>query len=188
MWTEIYAFFEQHTGVTYDFTSDVQSISGDKIFIDPYAWQTSINNILDNLQDALDCIEEYGDSVPDTMPSKSEFKKLIAGYLLGGIVENLNYIKRILNVDPTDISSYEVLEEHLYAVGKLVEMLVNNSLSEINEKNLFNTYITDDEEDDNAFVSLLGLHEKDVFNMSETVSSIREEYFSALDEEESEGE
>ena len=95
----------------------------------------------------------------------------------------MDYIKRTLNIDPIEISSFEDLEEHLYAVGKLVEMLVTNSLGEITEKKLFSTYITEDDEDDNQFVTLLGLHEKDVFNLYETVSSIRETYEESLDEE-----
>ena len=183
-WDEIYAFFIQHTGVSYDFQPNLEEIKGDKIFLNTYVWQTYINTILDDLQDALDCIEEYGDTVPDTMPNKGAFKKLIAGYVLGGVVENLNYIKRVLNIDPSDISSYDDLEQHLYTVGKLVEMLTNNSLAEINEKHLFDTYITEDEEDDNAFVTLLGLHEKDVFNMYETIASIKEDYYASLEEEE----
>ena len=183
-WDEIYAFFLQHTGVSYDFQPNLEIIKGDRIFLDTYTWKTYINTILDDLQDALDCIEEYGDTVPDTMPNKAAFKKLIAGYVLGGIMENLNYIKRVLNIDPIDISSYDDLEQHLFAVGKLVEMLTTHPLNEITDQHMFDTYITEDEEDDNAFVTLLGLHEKDVFNMYETISSIKEDYSEMLDEEE----
>ena len=183
MWEEIYTFFEEYSGVSYDFSSGIQQISGDKLFIAPYEWQTGINTLLEDLQEALDCIEENADKIPDYLPGKIEFKKLISVYLLGGIMENLDYIKRTLNIDPVEISSFEDLEEHLYAVGKLVEMLVTNSLGEITEKKLFSTYITEDDEDDNQFVTLLGLHEKDVFNLYETVSSIRETYEESLDEE-----
>lgn len=183
MFAEIYTFFEEYSGVSYDFTSGLQEISGDKIFIAPYDWQTGINTLLEDLNNALDCIEENADKIPDNLPGKPEFKKLIASYLLGGIIENLNYIKKILYIDPVDISSYEELEEHLFAVGKLVDMLVNNSLEEITEKKLFSTYIVDDEDEDNHFVTLLGLHEKDVFNLYETVKLIRDSYFENLDEE-----
>ena len=130
MFAEIYTFFEEYSGVSYDFTSGLQEISGDKIFIAPYDWQTGINTLLEDLNNALDCIEENADKIPDNLPGKPEFKKLVASYLLGGIIENLNYIKKILYIDPVDISSYEELEEHLYAVGKLVDMLVNNSLED----------------------------------------------------------
>jgi hypothetical protein len=61
---------------------------------------------------------------------------------------------------------------------------VTHSLDEILAEDLFNTYIVEEEDDDNEFVTLLGLHENDVPNLSFTVTSLREDYFASLDEDE----
>lgn len=184
MWPEIYNFFEQYAGVSYNFVEDINDISGDFAFIEPYAWQSGINNILENLQDALDCINEYGQYLGEDMPSKDDLKKIVASYVLGALIKNLNDIKRTLNIDPVDINNYEDLEKQLYLVGKLVELLVTHPLDEILAEDLFNTYIVEEEDDDNEFVTLLGLHENDVPNLSFTVTSLREDYFASLDEDE----
>lgn len=185
MWQEIYNFFEQFAGVSYDFAEDIQSISGDAVFIDPTRWSNNVTGIMGDLEDALDCIEENGHYLGEDMPSKNDLKKIVASYVLGELVNNLNSIKQKLNIEMTDISSFDELEHQLYTIGQLIDMLTTNSLNDILEKNLFNTYPVEDEDDDNPFVTMLGLHENDVTNLSFTVTSIRDDYFAQLDEDES---
>jgi hypothetical protein len=67
----------------------------------------------------------------------------------------------------------------------LVEMLSNNNLDTLLSENMFDTYIVEDpEEDDNEFVTVLGLSSNDVPNLSFTVTSIRENYFESINEDE----
>ena len=80
MWPEIYNFFEQYAGVSYNFVEDLQSLSGDAIFIETYDWQAKKDDILENLQEALDCIEEYGQYLGEDMPSKQDLKKIVDNY------------------------------------------------------------------------------------------------------------
>jgi len=185
MWPEIYNFFEQFAGVSYDFVEDIDVIIGDTVFIDPTRWNNTVSRILDNLEDALDCIEEYGHFLGEDMPSKNDLKKFVASYVLGELVSNINSIKRKLNIETEDISNFDELEQQLYTIGQLVEMLKSNSLDEILEKDLFNTYLVEDDDEDNPFVTVLGLHENDVTNLSFTVTAIRDDYFAQLDEDES---
>lgn len=184
MWPEIYNFFEQYAGVSYNFVEDLQKLNDNLIFIEPYEWQSDKDNILENLQDALDCIEEYGQFLGEDMPNKSDLKKIVASYVLSELMKNLNSIKKTLNIEEGDISTFDELENQLFVVGMLVEMLVNNSLDTLLAENLFDTYLTEEEDDDNPFVDVLGLHKNDVPNLSFTVTSIREDYFESLNEDE----
>lgn len=185
MWPEIYNFFEQYAGVSYNFVEDLAELDDEAIFIEPYEWQTKKDNILENLQEALDCIDEYGQYLGEDMPSKQDLKKLVASYVLQALVNDLNSIKKKLNIEINDISSFDDLENQLYVISMLVEMLVNNNLDTLLSENLFNTYIVEDEEeDDNEFVTVLGLSPNDVPNLSFTVVSIREEYYSSLNDDE----
>ncbi len=184
MWPEIYNFFEQFAGVSFNFVEDLQSLAGNAIFIETYEWQTKKDDILENLQDALDCIEENGQYLGEDMPSKQDLKKIVASYVLSELVKDLNSIKQTLNIEVNDIASFDDLENQLYVISMLVEMLANNSLDTLLSENMFNTYITEDEEDDNQFETVLGLSANDVPNLSFTVLSIREDYFESLNEDE----
>lgn len=181
---EIYEFFEKYAGVSFDFTEDINNISGDIAFVEPYSWHSGIENIEQNLQIALDCIEENWVYNNDTMPTKNDLKKEIAKYVLMGLKANLDHIKKSIGIDMRDIDSYEDLETQLYTVGKLIEMVSLNSLDAVLSQKMFDTYLTEDDDDDNPFVSILGLHEQDIPNIWMTVSNIKEAYWEMQDEEE----
>lgn len=183
MWPEIYNFFEQFAGVSFNFIEDLQALDGNAIFIETYEWQTKKDDILENLQDALDCIEENGQYLGEDMPSKQDLKKIVASYVLSELVKDLNSIKQTLNIEVNDIASFDDLENQLYVISMLVEMLANNSLDTLLAENMFATYITEEEDDDNEFETVLGLSANDVPNLSFTVTSIREDYFESLNED-----
>ena len=183
MWEQIYDFFTRYTGVSYDFTDDLQDIKDPLPYISPRIWAMKVNMIMTNLNAALDCIDEFGDNLTDDMPSKSDLKKLVAQYVLRALLFNLNSVKQTLHIDNVDISSFEDFEMQVELIKTLLIMLVENSLDEILSKDLFETESKDDEDDDNQFVEVLGLHKNDVPNLSMTVQSIRQDYFESLDEE-----
>ena len=184
MLPELYAFFEKFAGVSFNFDEDFKTMGGYTIFIEPYLWQTCVNNILEDLDDILYIIDKFGDDLNDDMPTKGEAKKLIATDIIRNLIINVNDIKKILNIERTDISGYDELEQHLYTIGNLVKMLVENSLDDLLGKKLFEEYLTDDEEDDNPFETVLGLHKNDIPSMSFIATSIREDYFASLEEDE----
>lgn len=184
MWEQIYDFFTRYTGVSYDFYGDIQSIKEHVPYVSPRIWKMRIELILKNLNDAMDCIEEYGDNLTDDMPSKSDLKKIVAQYVLGSLVKNLNEIKQALHIDNTDLSNLEDYENQVEWMRSLLAMLAENSLDEILSNDLFESEGRDDEEDDNQFVEIFGLHKDDVPNLSMTVQSIRQDYFDSLDDEE----
>lgn len=178
---EIYDFFERYAGVSYDFTDEFASISGYTAFIEPYEWYSEIVEILNDLQDALDVIEEFGDNLQEDMPSKIDLKKIVASYVLGELIKNINNVKKNLNIDITDISSYDDLENQIAIIGDLLEILISNSLDDILKYDLFDKY--EEDEDGGGFADVLGISKSDMPNLSFIVSSIREDYFASLDEE-----
>ena len=111
------------------------------------------------------------------MPSKSDLKKIVAQYVLGSLVKNLNEIKEALHIDNTDLSNLEDYETQVELMRSLLAMLAENSLDEILSRDLFESEGRDDEEDDNQFIEVFGLHKDDVPNLSMTVQSIRQDYF-----------
>ena len=180
MWDKIYEFFEQYAGVSYNFTEDIEELKQNQ-FIEPYDWQAGIQTILDNLQEALDCI---GRTLGEDMPTKDELKKIVASYVLNELMVILDQMKKTLCIEPTEISNFDALELQLFAMGQLIEMCTTNSLDAIMADDMFNTYTVDDEdEDDNLFVTVLGLNEKDIANIFMTIQSIRDDYYASLDEE-----
>ena len=120
------------------------------------------------------------------MPSKQDLKKIVASYVLGELVKDLNSIKQTLHIEVNDICSFDDLENQLYVISMLVEMLANNNLDTLLSENMFDTYIKEEEDDDNEFVTVLGLSSNDVPNLSFTVTSIREDYFDSLNNEDEE--
>ena len=183
MWPQIYDFFTRYTGVSYDFATDIQEIANPLAFISPRIWAMKINMIMTNLESAMDCIDEFGDNLTDDMPSKSDLKKIISQYVLRALLGNLAEVKRILHIMNVDVSSFEDFEMQVELLKELLVMLVENSLDDILSKNLFETESRDDEDDDNQFVEVFGLHQNDVPNMSMTVQSIRQDYFESLDDD-----
>ena len=183
MWSRIYEFFEQYAGVSYNFVEDINDLKKNT-FIEPYAWESGIQNIMDNLQESLDYIEEYKMYLGEDMPSSNEFKKIVATYVLSELRGILDTMKQTLNIEPNDINDFDTLELQLFVMGELVDMCVNHSLDEIMADDLFNTYTVEEEDDDNLFEEALGLNEKDIPNIFMTIQSIRDDYFSSLDDEE----
>lgn len=185
MWSEIYNFFEQFSGVSYDFSNDLKEISGDVIFIDPIRWRNTVISIINNLQDALDCIEEYGAYLGEDMPSKRNLKKIVASYILGSLTILLNSIKTKLNIERSDISNFDNLERQLITISEMIEMFINTSIDEIVAKNLFVNNFVEDDDEDNPLEILFGLYPDDATNLSFTITAIRDDYFAQLDEDES---
>ena len=183
MLPELYAFFERFAGVSFNFDDLYEVIDGYTAFIEPYLWQTCINEIIDGLEEAMNVVEQFGDDLNDDMPDKSDAKKLIATDVIGHLVKNVNDIKKILNIERTDINDYDELEMHIYTLGNLIKMLIDNSLDDILKQQLFEEYLTDDDEDDNPFETVLNIHRNDMASMSFIVTSIREDYFASLDED-----
>lgn len=179
MWQEIYLWLEQYSGVSYNFDEDITRISKDFVFIEPYEWISTIDVIIEGMSEAVDTVETYGGLLPEDFPDKDSLKRLISSNIISKILNNINYVKRQLHIDPIEIHSFNKLVEHANGLVGLINLLTENTIDDIIQHNMFEK---SDEEYDNIFTEDFNMHSSDLTNMSFTVSSIRENYFDSLED------
>lgn len=179
MWSELFIWLERYSGVSYDFSEDIASIKGDIAFIDTYEWFNVISNLFDNLSEAIDVVDEFGDNLTDELPNKKKVKNMLTSYVISNLLDNVNDIKRKLNIDIVDISNADTLIQHINIIMELIQMLSENEMDDIFKQQLFEKH---EEENGNTFTEILNIQKDDITNMYFTVSSIRQDYFDSLDE------
>lgn len=179
MWSELFIWLERYSGVSYDFSEDIASIKGDIAFIDTYEWFTVISNLFDNLSEAIDVVDEFGDNLTDELPNKKKVKNMLTSYVISNLLDNVNDIKRKLNIDIVDISNSDTLIQHINIIMELIQMLSENEMDDIFKQQLFEKH---EEENGNTFTEILNIQKDDITNMYFTVSSIQQDYFDSLDE------
>lgn len=179
MWSELFIWLERYSGVSYDFSEDIASIKGDIAFIDTYEWFNVISNLFDNLSEAIDVVDEFGDNLTDELPNKKKVKNMLTSYVISNLLDNVNDIKRKLNIDIVDISNYDTLIQHINIIMELIQMLSENEMDDIFKQQLFEKH---EEENGNTFTEILNIQKDDITNMYFTVSSIQQDYFDSLDE------
>lgn len=179
MWSELFIWLERYSGVSYDFSEDIASIKGDIAFIDTYEWFNVISNMFDNLSEAIDVVDEFGDNLTDELPNKKKVKNMLTSYVISNLLDNVNDIKRKLNIDIVDISNSDTLIQHINIIMELIQMLSENEMDDIFKQQLFEKH---EEENGNTFTEILNIQKDDITNMYFTVSSIQQDYFDSLDE------
>lgn len=179
MWSELFIWLERYSGVSYDFSEDIASIKGDIAFIDTYEWFNVISNLFDNLSEAIDVVDEFGDNLTDELPNKKKVKNMLTSYVISNLLDNVNDIKRKLNIDIVDISNADTLIQHINIIMELIQMLSENEMDDIFKQQLFEKH---EEENGNTFTEILNIQKDDITNMYFTVSSIQQDYFDSLDE------
>jgi hypothetical protein len=81
-----------------------------------------------------------------------------------------------------DISDYDNLENQISLLNDLIGLMIDNSLEDILHHDLYNKY--EEDEDGGGFLDILGIHENDIPNINFIITSIREDYFASLEDEE----
>ena len=76
-WEAVYSWLEQHSGVSYDLNDDINQIKGDVAFTETFTWATKISLILDELDDALDVIDENHRELTEDLPGRDDFKRML---------------------------------------------------------------------------------------------------------------
>lgn len=130
-------WFEQRTGIPYDFDDDIAEIGGDYAFANPTDWSNTLYIILDHMVDALEVIENHRYEIPDDMPQKDDFKKIVTESVIEGILKNLNDVKSKLNIDSKKIHDFATLQKHINGIAKFIELMSENELDEIMSKGMF---------------------------------------------------
>ena len=168
-WEAVYSWLEQHSGVSYDLNDDINQIKGDVAFTETFTWATKISLILDELDDALDVIDENHRELTEDLPGRDDFKRMLVADTIMKILNEVNGIKRQLGNKPTKIKTVNELLQHVNALRDLINMLKINPIEDIIKDKLFEKY---EDENDDAFSELLDLHKNDMTNLWETVRSV----------------
>ena len=168
-WEAVYSWLEQHSGVSYDLNDDINQIKGDVAFTETFTWATKISLILDELDDALDVIDENHRELTEDLPGRDDFKRMLVTDTIMKILNEVNGIKRQLGITPTKIKTVNELLQHVNALRDLINMLKINPIEDIIKDKLFEKY---EDENDDAFSELLDLHKNDMTNLWETVRSV----------------
>lgn len=172
MWDEIYAWIESYAGTSCDVDDGVNYIKDmNKPFTDTYEWRLINEQLIDDLSDIYDVLSENATMIPDKLPSAAKMKQMFGEKVLLGMLEGLNNVKRQLHIQQVDINDYNVLLKHIDVMADLINMLKENSIDTIIEKQMFDKY---NEENEDDFINLFGLTSSDMSNMHYTVSSIIE--------------
>ncbi len=180
MWDELYTWMEEHSGCSFDLREDIERVSGDEAFTDTHAWYHNMQYVLDRLSDACDVVDENWKYLPDTLPNRTEFKKLIVSDTLSGLVKIIKHIDQKLHIEYEDITSVDELESTIETLYDIIEELRTHTVDEIYKTGWFEDY---DDENNQVLTEKFGLHKNDIPNMYDTVQSII-----ALYEEEDEDE
>lgn len=180
MLDEVYTWLEEYAGTSYDFTESMQEINGNRAFITPFDWRIGIETVLNQLDEAIDTVDEFWPMIPPTLPERTELKRLISQTTLGEIVKNINSVCSQLNIDAPEIKTIDKLKDVVITLWELIDMLVNHDLQEILKSELFEKH---EEENDDSFTNLLNIRKQDMTQLSYNVSSIRQAYFESLDDE-----
>lgn len=168
-WEAVYSWLEQHSGVSYDLNDDINQIKGDVAFTETFTWATKISLILDELDEALDVIDENHRELTEDLPGRDDFKRMLVTDTIMKILNEVNGIKRQLGITPTKIKTVNELLQHVNAIRDLINMLKINPIEDIIKDKLFEKY---EDENDDAFSELLDLHKNDMTNLWETVRSV----------------
>lgn len=168
-WEAVYSWLEQHSGVSYDLNDDINQIKGDVAFTETFTWATKISLILDELDEALDVIDENHRELTEDLPGRDDFKRMLVADTIMKILNEVNGIKRQLGITPTKIKTVNELLQHVNALRDLINMLKINPIEDIIKDKLFEKY---EDENDDAFSELLDLHKNDMTNLWETVRSV----------------
>ena len=168
-WEAVYSWLEQHSGVSYDLNDDINQIKGDVAFTETFTWATKISLILDELDDALDVIDENHRELTEDLPGRDDFKRMLVADTIMKILNEVNGIKRQLGITPTKIKTVNELLQHVNALRDLINMLKINPIEDIIKDKLFEKY---EDENDDAFSELLDIHKNDMTNLWETVRSV----------------
>ncbi len=169
MWEDFYNWVEKYAGCTFDLSEDFQSIKGDAIFIDPQAWKLKVFRIISELNEMLDVLEEYKTSLTDNFPSYSRLRNFLISETLTSLIENINDIKRKLNIEPVDISNVDNLRDHVVSLYELVNAVSTYSLEQLSKKDWFDDF---EEDNDNFLKEEFGLRKNDLTNIHFVVNDI----------------
>ena len=170
-WEAIFNWLEQKTGVSYDLNDDLSEIKGDVAFDQPFFWQLKISFILEDMDAAIEAVEEYRSELTEDLPPREKLQKGIENEYVRKLAENINAVKKQLGMSITPINDAEDVSINSAALYELISTLKAFDLGSLQTREWFDKY---DEATDNALTEVLELHKNDLPDIHETIESIIE--------------
>ena len=177
---ELFIWLESFAGVPFDFREDLNTLSQYDAFVDPFDWRVSLANIFTNLDNALDIIDEHKRDMPDTFPPYADVKRELTRSTISIIFDNVKQTLSMIGVDMDDVNSLDDLKASILAASELIEMCIKNDLDMIKKDNLYEAH---EDDSDNSFAKVLDVHERDLNQMYEIITSLHYQAQMMLDDE-----
>ena len=170
-WEAIFNWLEQKSGVSYDLNDDLSAIGGDTAFLEPFFWQRKIAFILEDMDAAIETVEENRNELTEDLPPREKLQKGIENEYVRKLAENINAVKKQLGMSITPINDAEDVSINSAALYELISTLKAFDLGSLQTREWFDKY---DEATDNALTEVLELHKNDLPDIHETIESIVE--------------
>lgn len=170
-WEKVFSWLEQKTGVSYDLNEDISSIGGDIAFSQPFFWQMKISFILDDMNAAIEAVEDFHDELTEDLPSRSKLQKEIENEYIRKLAENVNNVKRQLGMSITQLNDGEDILVNVGGLFELISTMKVFPIDSLQTREWFDNY---DEATDNVLTDTLGLHKNDLVDIHQTIETIIE--------------
>lgn len=170
-WEAIFNWLEQKSGVSYDLNEDISAISGDTAFTEPFLWQIKISFILEDMESAIETVEEYRSELTEDLPPKEKLQKGIENEYVRKLTENINNVKRQLGMSITPINDAEDVLTNVGGLFELISTMKALPIDSLQTREWFDKF---DEENENILTDVLELHKNDLVDIHQTVETIVE--------------
>lgn len=170
-WEAIFSWLEQKAGVSYDPSDDISEIGGDTAFTQPFFWQTKISFIIEDMESAIETVEEYRFELTEDLPPRDKLQKGIENEYVRKLAENINAVKKQLGMSITPINDVEDVLTNAGALFELISTLEAFPIDSLESRDWFDKY---DEMSDNALTEVLELHKNDLVDIHQTIETIVE--------------
>lgn len=170
-WEAIFNWLEQKSGVSYDLSEDISAISGDTAFTEPFFWQIKISFILEDMESAIETVEEYRSELTEDLPPREKLQKGIENEYVRKLTENINNVKRQLGMSITPINDAEDVLTNVGGLFELISTMKALPIDSLQTREWFDKF---DEENDNILTDVLELHKNDLVDIHQTVETIIE--------------
>ena len=170
-WEAIFNWLEQKSGVSYDLSEDISAISGDTAFTEPFFWQIKISFILEDMESAIETVEEYRSELTEDLPPREKLRKGIENEYVRKLTENINNVKRQLGMSITPINDAEDVLTNVGGLFELISTMKALPIDSLQTREWFDKF---DEENDNILTDVLELHKNDLVDIHQTVETIVE--------------
>lgn len=170
-WEAIFNWLEQKSGVSYDLSEDISAISGDTAFTEPFFWQIKISFILEDMESAIETVEDYRSELTEDLPPREKLQKGIENEYVRKLTENINNVKRQLGMSITPINDAEDVLTNVGGLFELISTMKALPIDSLQTREWFDKF---DEENDNILTDVLELHKNDLVDIHQTVETIVE--------------